>query len=296
MATRLKSMMIDFISLVPRGANAEAEIVLAKRDDNDDLLDEFTKTDPGAGSVHVDTPLGSKSKRTNKPDKENTVGKNKEYLEEEDEMEEEEEEEEMEKGVGTTDSLGQRTLNSMNSNGLPSGLPPEAIAYIEKLEDLVMKMEDEAEVEDDLDLDTLAKADPVIASLLEKYESAEARATEAENIAWSERDTRITSEMITKAQGYAHLGPVEELASVLKELHDTDSDLYASVDAILAKAETAVASGSLFTEVGKSSGNGVGSDLDAIAKSLQTADPTLTSAQAITKALNDNPHLYTGGN
>ena len=309
MASRLKNMVFDFVSLVPNGANQHADIVLAKRDDTEDTneLEEFVTTpeevekgEPSSDSVHVDRPLGS----------EDRPKKSKKDEEDEDYEDEEEDEEDVNKGVGTTGAYESPTLTHMNeATGLPEGLTQEAIEYIEKLEDVVLSKEDEITAllnsttdvskEDNVYEETLeevSKSDPTIADLIEKYEAAEARAIEAEEIAKSERDHRINSEMIAKAQGYAHIGSVEEVAEVLKQLHEVDVELFAKVDSLLTKAEAAVSSGDLFKELGQTTESSVGADLDAVAKSLRTEDPTLTAAQAITKALELRPELYNGGN
>jgi len=310
MASRLKNMVFDFVSLVPSGANQHADIMLAKRDNTEENneLEEFIATpapvekgEPSSDSVHVDRPMGSEDR----PKK----SKDDDYYEDEEE-DEDEDEEDVNKGVGTTGAYESPTLTHMNeATGLPEGLTPEAIEYIEKLEDVVLSKEDEITAllssttdvskEDNVYEETLeevSKSDPTIADLIEKYEAAEARATEAEEIAKSERDHRINGEMIAKAQGYAHIGSVEEVADVLKELHEFDDELFAKVDSLLAKAEAAVASGNLFKELGQTTESSVGADLDAVAKSLRTDDPSLTAAQAITKALELRPELYNGGN
>ena len=307
MASRLKGLVFDFVSLVPRGANEYADVVLAKRDDPEGDLDSdletfVNKTDPTGESVHVDTPLGSKTKKKKK----DTDPKLDTHEEDEDM------DEELNKGDGTTSGDEGSTLHSMpDSTGLPEGLSPAAIEYIEKLEDLVIEKdgviaklsqddqhEDLSKEDNDVThtLEELAKSDPAIAELVAKYEEAEARASEAETIAKAERDTRITAQMVRKAEGYASLGPVEEVAEILKALHDTDTELFDKVDALLAKAEAAVAEGDLFKEIGATASDpSVGNDLEQVAKALKAEDPTLTDAQAITKALDQRPDLYTGG-
>lgn len=386
MANRLKDMVIDFVSLVPRGANQHADIVLAKRDDTGDSdlskrefstskreamaekgtampdgsfpiankgdlknaisaygraknpdvakkhiikrakeLDlgdmipegwadgEVEKTDPSGDSVHVDKPLGSESKsKKKKSDEEQDVMDEDLDMDEEDDGEEPDSKRKMSKELATTGDWSSSTLTGMADNtGLPEGLTPEAVAYIEKLEDLVLQKEDELssllanspdelskeDIVFDTDLDEIAKNDPTVAALIAKADAAEARAQEAEAIAKAERETRITSEMIAKAQGYSHLGSVEDVAAVLKGLHDTDMELFEAVDSLLAKAEASIAESSLFSEIGKSTEPGVGADLDSVAKSLRAEDPTLTAAQAVAKALELNPDLYNlGGN
>ncbi|CAB5220454.1 hypothetical protein UFOVP238_59 [uncultured Caudovirales phage] len=385
MANRLKNMVFDFVSLVPRGANQHADVVLAKRDDSEYLTkrefssnkreamaekgtampdgsfpiankndlsnaikacgrsknpdvakkhiikrakalnmedmipEEWTgeveKTDPSGDSVHVDTPMGSKSKkRPASKDEQDTE----EMGEEANDSEEEEmpapkskSKRKMNKGVDTTDEWESSTLTDMEDNtGLPEGLTPEAIEYIEKLEDLVIAKDDEinnllsdpdVESKEDYvyedDLEEVAKSDPTVAALLAKYEAAESRALEAETIAKAERDARITNEMVVKAQGYESIAPVNEMADILKSLHEIDSDLFNAVDGIFAKAASTVAESNLFTEIGKSSDSTVGADLDAVAKSLRADDPSLTAAQAVAKALEARPDLYNlGGN
>ena len=98
------------------------------------------------------------------------------------------------------------------------------------------------------------------------------------------------------AKKYAPLGEnEEELAKTLYEMHKASPDNYDAYIKVLDKSLGIVEKSGLFAEVGKSAHGAAGGDtvdkVNAIAKSLLEADPSLTHEQAIAKAWENNPDL-----
>lgn len=98
------------------------------------------------------------------------------------------------------------------------------------------------------------------------------------------------------AKKYAPLGEnEEELAKTLYEMHKANPENYEAYIKVLDKSLGIVEKSGLFAEVGKSAhGEAGGNTVDkvnAIAKGLLEADPTLTHEQAIAKAWDNNPDL-----
>lgn len=183
--------------------------------------------------------------------------------------------------------------------------------YVLKLEDMVIEKDQrieqlvealDADIEksdETVDFDEILKAaDPALAEYLRKSETAraeaEARAVEAEEIAKVEREERRDREAVAKAEALSHISTTtEDLAALLKRLDETDPELADEVHKLLVQADAQIESGDLFAEIGKAAPQSVvGSELDSIAKNLQAADPSLTEAQAIDRALTEHPDLY----
>lgn len=184
-------------------------------------------------------------------------------------------------------------------------LPQEVFDYITALEEAnadllqqVEKMAAAADPEDDSEGDEtelLKSADPRIVELIK---SAEQRAEAAERIAKAERDVRLEREFVSKAQGLNQL-PVnaDEFGKVLKSVAEAvDADTFAKVWQVLEAANNSIKSGGLFNEIGKSNGtNDTGpiSNIDREAARIREQFPNLSREQAIAKAVESDPSLYT---
>jgi len=178
-------------------------------------------------------------------------------------------------------------------------LDPELKTYIDELESLVdLLLEDDetptdAETIDEPELelvgkdDEITKRDDIIAKLSD-------RLTEAEAVAKEERDHRVHQDMISKASSLPYIGETtDELASLLHELSDASPELAEKVEKILVAANNQIEKGGLFTEIGRAGTSlGVNSDVEGIAKELQTLNPALTREQSIVAAYESNPSLY----
>jgi hypothetical protein len=139
-------------------------------------------------------------------------------------------------------------------------------------------------------VETVAKAD---------YEAVVKRAEDAEKIAKEEREIRLRSEHINKAEReFGHLpGTAVEKGEMLLELRKSCSpELFSKVEAVFKSAEEMATNSKLFTQLGAvSQNNGTGSayaEIEAKAAELRKGEPKLTQAQAIAKAAADNPDLY----
>ena len=92
--------------------------------------------------------------------------------------------------------------------------------------------------------------------------------------------------------------PVAEVATLLRKASEgmDDDDKFAKLFQILKAADTAIHDSGLWKEIGTgaASGAGTGADdaLEAFAKGLRAADPTLSEADSIVKAAEENPELY----
>lgn len=119
-------------------------------------------------------------------------------------------------------------------------------------------------------------------------------AKEARDLAQSEKDKRETAEFVAKAE---ELGEPDEFGPVLKSIANAvDGDTFGKLEAVLkANHERAVAAG-FYKEIGRA-GTGGGeqgakAQLDEKAAEIRKSDTSLTAEQAIVKAYEDNPELY----
>ena len=362
---KLSDLSIDEVSLVDRGANQHARLVLSKRADEGDLMsdlpdeEELEKNSPDPSDVHVE-------------------GKDEDDLEDE-------EYEETKKGFftslvnklfssveSTTEDERNGNINDMDDvakvgfpgqqlpygqqpmgqpapgpqNAMPPGpqafpgqpgqqmpgqmqagppLPEEVIQYIQQLEQALAaaqqgtnqpsgEHQQEENVnpfgknadglsEDELGfLEELSKnlqdedTREAVEKALEAVSDANRRATEAEQIAKSERSIRENQEYVAKARAYTNL-PVsaEEFGPVLKRLNEVlEEDELGIVEKVLNAANERVASGGAFSEIGKRGIDGYEavSKLDAEAKALVEKNSDLSIEQARERVLEQDPSLY----
>lgn len=111
-----------------------------------------------------------------------------------------------------------------------------------------------------------------------------------------ERDARLDEQAIVKSREvFTHLGfDHGVVAPALRKMAVIDADLAEAVSVTLKAAEAQLESAGLFAELGKStSDEDTVSELDRVVKAVQDAEPTLTKEQAIAKAYETNPELYT---
>jgi hypothetical protein len=155
------------------------------------------------------------------------------------------------------------------------------------------------------------KADlpPAVRAALEKAEEREKEATRkadeamlkaeaADKIAKEERDTRVTQEFITKAEGFkalpvkpASFGPVLKRAS--EKLDKADFD---ALDELLKAADEQIAKGDLFKEMGAGVGGSVLpsdslGELQRKAEELRKNDSGLSKADAEIRVMKEDPEL-----
>jgi hypothetical protein len=177
-------------------------------------------------------------------------------------------------------------------------LPAEVYEYIEALESANSEMVDELTKMADFvesDEDIMKSADPAIVEIVK---AAEERAEAAESIAKAERDFRLEREFVAKAETLDNLAvDAEEFGPVLKAAAEVlDESVLDAVMTVLKAANDALGESGLFTEVGKSSSfegdNAIGS-IEKAAARIREEDSGLTHAQAVAKAVEADPSLYT---
>lgn len=144
--------------------------------------------------------------------------------------------------------------------------------------------------DDDDDLAEIRKSHPELAARIEKAEQA---ADEAEEIAKEEQRRRVYRECIDKAASMPGLGqPTEDLADLFMKLeYGVDETIAKSVEDVLRKADAAIREGALFIEKG-SSADGDDAIETALAE-IRKADPELSEHEAMVKLMETNPSLYT---
>ncbi|MGB9886746.1 MAG: hypothetical protein ACPLRW_07110 [Moorellales bacterium] len=139
---------------------------------------------------------------------------------------------------------------------------------------------------------------PMIEALWKEHEEAVKKAQELEQVLKAEREERLRKEYVQKAATeFANL-PIkpEEFGLVLKGLAEKAPEEYAKLEGVLKAANEAIEKGALFAEIGRSGGLVGGSamaKIEEVAKSLVQKDASMTKEQAIAKALELHPELYT---
>jgi hypothetical protein len=287
---RLTDMEFDEISLVTRPANQLSKVVLFKSDEQQEQS-VTTEVDKGYGK------MGMKKKMKPMTDEEIMAMSEEEIAAMEDE-------EPMKKGSGMKrrgrpvrkdDDLDEETSEDVID------LPNEVFEYISALEsanaellDQVEKLAKSVEVVAEEE-DIMKSADPQIVALVKSFEE---RAKAAETIAKSERDFRLEREFVSKASTLNAL-PIESdsFGKVLKGVAESvSSEQFKVLWEVLSAANSALAESNLFTEVGKSGdfdNDGATSPINKAAERILATTPNLTREQAIAKALESDPNLYT---
>lgn len=161
------------------------------------------------------------------------------------------------------------------------------MADLQKAEDsgLIVKSEEEQFTA------LLEKANPAVRVLLQK-QAADLKVQT--DIAKAERDTRISKEFISKAEGMPMLAEnKDEFGSLLRKVAEAlDPEDFVKFDHILKTANEQIAKGNLFAEFGSGGGETtISKSVEAAASEIQKVEPTLTREQAIAKAYETNPAL-----
>jgi len=336
MPTRLSKMRIDRVSLVDRPAHPEAEVVISKRDigqDDQESLVENTSffvesaiiqesTTPtqevvmnkeyGGEDMEADADMpeaGGKKKKMPK----DVLDHFKSMKKAEDEIELSPEEDE--------DEIEEADVDDMIKS-----LPAEAIEYIEKLEDVVLELQDrfekseaavlddeeteveEAEAEadeivleddetivpDDDDVEKFLKsADPRLAQIVK---SAVDRAEAAERIAKRERDLRMEKEFIAKADAFSALpAKRDEIVAILKAVNEDAPRAASAIEELLKRCNGALAESGIFKSEGQGETGTTSTTVaqwDSAVDTIRKADTSLSYEQAFAKALDQHPELY----
>lgn len=184
-----------------------------------------------------------------------------------------------------------------------SGLEAERDAAVAKTVEVSVKLEDAELKLAELDTatkepvneeeDVLEKADPRVKKLFTDLQN---QAAEAEQIAKSERDARVTREFVSKAAEFKSIpATAEDFGPVLKSMAEKlSTDEFNLVTTVLKSADEQLRQSGVFKTVGKDVSTEMTplGKLEGIAKSLQEQDKDMTPEQAFAKALAMNEDAY----
>lgn len=191
-------------------------------------------------------------------------------------------------------------------DALVAELPDEIVDYIGELQDsnetlqksLTEAQAQMSDTEDDEpvdDRDPIEKAfdslDDEAASIfkekLDRLDILEEKVTSAEIAA-------ADNVFIAKARAYDGLGDPNELGPALRRLAETDPEDAALIEKAFAAAAEQAATSDLYEELGHEihKSTDVDAQVEVIAKSYQTTDPSMSIEEARSKAWENNPELY----
>jgi len=113
----------------------------------------------------------------------------------------------------------------------------------------------------------------------------------------------LTEKYVGIAKSYTNISVnPEEFGKVLKEIAQNAPEAIAKVEEVLKAADTALKEGGVFKEIGSSARTSAGAmdKIEKKAEAIMTSEK-ISKAEAITKALEQNPELYSeylneGGN
>lgn len=139
---------------------------------------------------------------------------------------------------------------------------------------------------------------PMVEALWKEHLEEVKKREELERVLKEERDKQARKEFIQKAATEFASLPTkpEEFGLVLKGLAEKAPEEYAKLEGVLKAADEAIRKSALFSEIGCSGGFGGGTamtKIEAAANSLVQKDANMTREQAIAKALEVHPELYT---
>lgn len=167
----------------------------------------------------------------------------------------------------------------------------EELEYEEELEPVGKSLADE--IREDLSKAAGdAERDVVIAKAMQEVDALRGQLVQAESIAKSERDLRLTAEYVEVAKGYNIPVNPEDLGPVLLRMAETMSDQDCSV---IHKA-LSTSGAALFDEVGYI---GTADNVDPLSQvdayleeGLSKSDGTISKAEAMSGFFSDNPAAY----
>jgi len=139
--------------------------------------------------------------------------------------------------------------------------------------------------------DALAKADPVLRSMIEK---AQAKAEAASADAAVEKGARIHREMLSKAAEFKNIpGTVEEKAALLKQAFDVNDEFGKALEANWKSTNAQLDDPSFLSVVGKSGAETtISKNIEAKIAEIIKADPKVSHDEAFTQVLSANPDMY----
>lgn len=160
---------------------------------------------------------------------------------------------------------------------------------IKPKDDDIKKDED---LEDGIENPDIKKADlPEDAQVQLKKMESELQATK--ELVKVEREKRLDMEFAKRAEPYKNIAKVDTIAKVLRKAHD--AGIEEDLEEILRAANERVDVSKLEDQKGDEGQplDDVNSQLDKKVSEIQADNPSLSKAQAITKAVEEDPQLYT---
>jgi len=253
-ATKLKNLLIDRVDLVDKGANPEARIVLFKRDTNGESTSstQLASVDEASGyfvnngdhkernllksaweliakhlgfSVDIDVRPKINGADITKSDEGGDV--------------------KMSEQTANLDEL-LKGVDEKIREAVKAALAKrdeELEALRRRVDELSKKGEDKS--------DDINKAD-LPEPVRKRLEDLERRAKEAEEIAKAEREARIKAEIRKRAENYANVAKVDDIADVIYKAQSVSAEFAEKLEAILKAANERIEKGALFKELGTS--------------------------------------------
>jgi hypothetical protein len=231
MTKKLTHLVIDRVDLVDRGANPDAHITLAKREEQDPSGTR-ARTEPSADlSVDKSDPSTGGERMSD------------------------EQKDDVQKHTELEEKLEAETKARA-----------DAEAKIAELEGELAEAKKSAEASDESE-DEVMKSLPE--DVRKRIEDAEARAQEAERIAKAERETRLDGEYVAKAGKLDKLSlEADKFGPMLRKVAEQDAETAAEIERVLTAANESLSKSELFKSIGD--GSAVVGDaeakLDAMAK------------------------------
>lgn len=188
------------------------------------------------------------------------------------------------------------SMNPDELQALVDELPDEIVDYIGELEDRASEAETAlAKALGEDEVDPIAKAlselpDEVAAIV----KSQQDRLTQAEQELQAERIAKANETFVTKARAFdGVIDKPEEFGPVLRQFAETNPEAAEALENHLRAASQRVTKSALFSEFGhEATDSEVTSQVEAIAKSYQEANPNLSLEEARGMAWEQNPSLY----
>jgi hypothetical protein len=182
-------------------------------------------------------------------------------------------------------------------DALVAELPDEIVDYIGDLQDSVEELTKrlDAEFEEDDDTDPIEKAlgsmNPDAAAVIQEKL---ARLDALEETVYTSAIEKADSEYIAKARAFDGLGNPLEIGPALRRLAEVSPEDADLIEKALSAAAEQTKTSDLYEELGHAiakSGDAE-TQVHAIAKSMQDADPSLSEEEARSIAWERNPELY----
>jgi len=297
LATKLKRLRVDEGSLVDKGANQAAEIVLFKRGDDSEeeekiesieKLDAKVLTDIGnivgtddeAKLVSIQRVLESYLERIKGKEATQKTHNDNPFIPDDDDHDDDDDDDDDDdenKVKGKKNKKDNQIKTKKGSDSMPiedevrEALDDSVREYltelekraddtnkVEELEAKVAELEKAAEDTGDEEVDIWKGVSPEVKA---QFEDLQKKAETAESVAKAEKEMRVSREFIEKAGQYSEIGSVEDVAKMLRQAYDISDEsgekLEETFKAAAAKIE---ANDQITKELGRSGESASGGD------------------------------------